>query len=1167
MYLLDGHFVYSATDLNNYLECGHLVSLERSVARGTRPRPERDETVALIAAKGLLHEQEFLADIRANYDDVVEIVPQGYSRAALLQAEAETLAAMARGVSAIYQGTFFDGTFLGKSDFLLRVETPCANWPWSYEVADTKLALHEKPYFIVQLCHYSEHLHRLQGSAPKAMHVVLGNGMQKSFRYDDFSAYYRHLKASFLNVDTADSTYPYTVSHCAICHWSNACRERLERDDHLSLVAWMRRDQIEAFEAAGIETLAQLGRSPNREGLKGIGKTPFERLQRQAQLQLRGRESGDVEYELLKNASPGGFRALPAPAAGDVFFDMEGDPFFEIGVGLEYLFGLTCPDDEQTFHPFWGTDRAGEKAAFERCVDFIVERRRRYPAMHVYHYAPYEKTALRKLMLRHDTREEEVDELLRSEVLVDLYAVVRQAVVVSQPSYSIKKLEPLYGMVRTADLRKGDDSIVMFERWLHDPAEGQILERIERYNEEDCRSTWLLRDWLLQRRAEYMAAQGVVLEYYPLKKATDVCHDPADDECRKCVKRLRDARELAKISQDQKRLAARDDDAAGRLLGHLLSYHRREEKPVWWAIFDRYEKLDQLLEDKEAISELELAGEIAPFRLNVRDRTDVYTYRFPEQSHRLGEQPYDPYTKNPAGQIISIDEGANVLQLKRSGTFADAANVRALIPGGPVLAGAQKLALARLADAYLAGVLERDHPVSLDLLRAAFPRLRGRVPRGTIQPEKITVDAVHAVIGALDRSYLVVQGPPGTGKTYTGARVIVRLLREGQRIGVMANGHKAIHNMLHEIEDIARAGPLARIRGLHKHSSQNSDSPYVSKQPASGIVSSDDNEAAETGDFNLISGNSWLFARENMIGRLDYLFIDEAGQTSLADALAVSPSATNVVLLGDPMQLAQVSQGTHGENAGRSILGHLLGDRATVAEDRGILSNVSYRMQPDICAYISSTIYEGRLSADPKTAPNRVDSAGLSGSGLRYLPVAHAGNGSESSEETERIVFEIEHLLRGTFVRKNEARAALTERDILIVTPYNAQRKRIVAALKRAGHDIRVGTVDKFQGQEAPVVFYSMATSTGEDLPRNMEFLFEKNRFNVAISRAQCLSVLVCSPRLLDVRCNHAEQMALVNVICRYAEEAAQPRRTSSISAVCRTSGQLSKSDATIHLR
>lgn len=1138
MQVQNGRFIYSATDLNNYLECGHLVSLQRRLALGELRRPERNATVALIAEKGLQHEQAFLERLRSQHADIVEIVQTDGSLAGIERAAAETVAAMERGAPVIYQGTFFDGTFLGKSDFLLRVETPSAHWPWSYEVVDTKLALHDKPYFIIQLCHYSEHVARVQGSCPQHMVVVLGNDTQKRFRVDDYAAYYRHLKASFLQDGAASDAYPLRCEHCAICDWSPLCEQKREADDHLSGVAWMRGDNVARFEAGGIGTIAQLAAATNGRPY-GMQEKTYARLRRQAALQVRGRETGAPHYELLDHPPTEGFGLMPMPSQGDVFFDMEGDPYYEIGTGLEYLFGCYCPGEARPFVPFWGTDRAGEKRAFEQCVDFLIERRRAYPAMHAYHYASYEKTALRKLAQRHQTREDEVDELLRGEVLVDLFAVVRQSLMISQSSYSIKKLEPFYAMVRSADIRKGDDSVVMFETWLKEPADRAILEQIERYNEEDCRSTHLLREWLLERRGESAVRRGITLDFRPLTDPDALCHPTPLEGCKKCDKRVREEREEAKMSQAARALSARERDPAAVLLGQLLSYHRREEKPAWWSFFDRCENVDQLLEfDKESLAGLELQRDAAPFLAGPKDRNAVYTYWFPDQLHHLPDDPRDPRTRKAAGDIYDIDEDRNFIRIKRAGTLGEAQALKELVPGGPHVADAQKKSLARTAAAYLDGTLAARHPATLDILRNGFPRLTQVHAGARIQPASVSPEALYDIVSVLERSYLFVQGPPGSGKTYTGARVIARLLAAGKRVGVMAGGHKAIHNLLHELEKVAHEGRIP-LHGLHKHSGTNRDSLYVSKLVAPLIASADDNVAAETRDYNLISGTGWLFAREGMVGRLDYLFIDEAGQTALADAVAVSTCAKNIVLLGDPMQLAQVTQGVHGEGAGASVLAHLLGDASTVPENRGVLLDTSYRMAPAICTFISNALYDGRLQPAACTANNRIGSPGLSGSGLRYVPVTHAGNGRESSEEAERIVDEIALLLRGTAMRSERLAQALDQGDIMVVTPYNAQHKLIAAMLERAGFPrVLVGTVDKFQGKEAPVVFYSMATSGGEDLPRNLEFLFNRNRFNVAVSRAQCMSVLVCSPRLLEVRCADAEQMALVNLLCEYVEEA-----------------------------
>lgn len=1135
MQRIGGRVVYSATDLNNYLECAHLVALERGAAEGGTTRPPAGPQLALIAEKGLLHEQRYLEAMRAQHAAIVEIVQASSSLEGVEQAARDTIAAMEAGAPVIYQATFFHDGFIGKADFLLRVEEPSAKWAWSYEVLDTKLAMHEKPYFIVQLCHYSEHVERLQGSAPVSMSVILGSGKPRSFRVAEYSAYYRHLKSSFLANGATSDAYPLKCDHCGICDWVETCEAQRDADDHLSLVAWMRRDHVKALEANGITTLAALAQ-PATPRPFGMQETTFNRLQHQAELQLRQRLSGEHHYDLIPHREREGFGILPAPSPGDAYFDMEGDPLFEIGRGLEYLFGVYCPDDDPPFTAFWGTDRAGEKSAFEGLVDFLVARRKRYPAMHVYHYAAYEKTALRKLSLQHRTREDEVDELLRGEVLVDLYAVVRQSIMISQPSYSIKKFEAYYGMQRSADVRRGDDSIINFEMWLREPEKTEILRDIELYNKEDCESTWLLHKWLLERRTESHAQFDIDVPFRDVKDPNTRCHPEPLDDCKTCLKRVSLEREAAKLSADERRLLANDNDPAGVLLGSLMSFHRHEEKPAWWDLFDRYNNVDTLLEhDASSIGGLRLREDIAPTKIA---RSWIYTYEYPEQRHNISGKPHDPHLRKEAGTIIAIDDDEGLLQLKRTGTSEEAARVVALVPGGPVVSEPQKASLGMIAAAYLDGTLPARHPVALDLLCASRPRLRDRAPGASIQPDVVTVDAVYDAVAALDRSYLFVQGPPGTGKTYTGARVIARLLAEGKRVGVMANGHKAVHNLLHEVEKVATESGIAdRVRGVHKCSKDNDDSFYPSKIALPLIASLDDNDAAENGDYTLISGTRWLFSRAGMIDRLDYLFVDEAGQTSLADALAVAPCAKNMVLLGDPMQLAGVSQGVHPDGVGVSILEHLLKDASTVPVDRGILLDVSFRMQPEICNFISHAMYDGRLGFAPDTIGNAVTSPGLSGSGVRYHAIDHSGNGRESAEEAAWIVEHVGLLLAGTYVRKGRPATPITPDDILIVTPFNAQRKKIEALLHAAGYGgVRVGTVDKFQGQEAPVVFYSMATSSGDDLPRNMEFLFAKNRFNVAISRAQCMSVLVCSPRLLDIRCSRTEQIALVNVLCEYVE-------------------------------
>ncbi|MDQ6929212.1 MAG: TM0106 family RecB-like putative nuclease [Candidatus Eremiobacteraeota bacterium] len=1163
MQLLDGRLTFSATDLNNFLECEHLVRLEQRVALGKLARPPKSAQAELIAGKGNEHEKRHLQRLRAVYDDVVTIEAAAENSAQTLRDAADaTAAAMQRGARIIYQGVFYDGIWLGKSDFLLRVETPSAQWPWSYEVADTKLALHTKPYFVIQLSFYSEQVAAIQGTLPTHMHAILGDGRQESHRVNDYRAYYQHLKKRFAGSVggasiTRRPTYPWKVSHCDVCAWDVRCRQQRDDEDHLSLVARIRRDQIKKLEASDITTLAALALATLEQRPLSMAEPTFNVLARQARLQHRQREAFSKNgthdgskyfYELLDpKIEQAGFALLPQPAPGDVYFDMEGDPLYMPGRGLEYLFGVYMPDDPQPFRSFWGHTPAEEKQAFEAFVDFVTERRKHYPGMHIYHYAPYEKVALRRLMGLHGTREAQVDDLLRDEVLVDLFAIVRQGLVISQPSYSIKKLEAFYEMKRATETQLGSDSIVMYETWLHDPTRNDILEDIEKYNQDDCRSTWLLREWLLELRDEAIATHGPI-PWYQKSAARPLCHPEPVQSCNSCAKREREERALNDREKLRERLlTCHPEQLEGRvpwMLAHLLEYHRREQKPIWWAFYDRCENRDELIGgDNEAIGGLQLCDDAAPFKRSSTERNFVYTYSFPDQQYKLkiGETVFDPATRKAAGELIAIDAESNRLQLKRAGTTAEAAALRALIPGRPVPTDAQDDSLERIARAWLdedprePGSLQRGLVEGL-LLRTP-PRLADRTSGDRVQPESPTADALTGLIRAMDGTHLFIQGPPGSGKSTKAARVIADLLRDGKRIGVLSNSHQAIHNLLHKIEEAALANAVV-FSGLQKAGSGD-DSVYLSKLAVPMVQSTSENGDFAAVHWQLAAGTSWLFAREELAGSLDYLFIDEAGQIALADAIAVTPCSNNIVLLGDPLQLAQVSQGVHPDGIGASALEHLLGEDATVSPFYGVFLDESYRMHPEICEFISHNVYENRLRSAPQTRQQRVEAAaGLSGAGLRFIEVAHEDNAQESPQEAERLCDEIETLLHSRWIDDKGETRPLAANDILVVTPYNAQRRCIARAFEQRNIAVRVGTVDKFQGQEAAVVFFSMATSSSEEMPGNIEFLFSKNRFNVAISRARCLAVLVASPRLLDLRCSTIEQMALINLLCSFVAAA-----------------------------
>jgi predicted RecB family nuclease len=1131
--LLNRKRIFSASDLNNFLECPHLTQLDLAVVERRLDAPDGQTARAdLIARKGDEHEAAYLRSLIEAGTDVVEIPSTANGDAK--EATVATLAAMREGADVIYQGAFLHDGWTGYADFLLRVDDrPSDLGSWSYEVADTKLARRTKPIYLLQLCFYSEQVARLQGREPDRIHVILGTREQHSFRLAEFGAYYRTIKKRFLDEIVASplDTYPNPVPHCELCRWAERCDAQRIADDHLCLVASMRSAHSLRMNRVGIMTLEELALARRDTDVPKVAPATFATLHDQARLQLEERRTGSPIYELLEPEERRGFALLPPPSEGDLFFDMEGDPLYENG--LEYLFGVISANrGEQRFHAFWGHDRAQEKLAFEQFIDFVDERLEHYPDMHIYHYSHYEPTALKRLMGLHGTREEQVDDLLRRGVLVDLYKVVRQGVRISQPGYGIKKVEAFYMEQRDTAVTEGGESIVAYEQWI-ETGDQSILDQIAEYNEDDCVSTLKLRDWLLglRKEAEVLFGREITWQQPQDRERKDEAMQEAEE-----ADRLRGAL-LANVPDDL--AGATGEQRALWLMAQLVDYHRREDKPVWWAFFERCGMSpEELVEDAESIGDLRSVAGVEP---EPEKKSLVYTLEFPIQEHRLypGADAMDPATGKGAGSIFSVDDVAGRLTLSRSKGRAEDPLPHALIPGGPYDTKQQRAALRRLAAQVESEGLADPGPYRAlrDVLQRALPRVHGLEPGAPLQGETVELQRAKQIALGLDQSYLFIQGPPGSGKTWTGARLIVNLMRAGKRVGVTASSHKAIHNLLEEVEKVALAEGF-RFHGLKK-SSGDEESAFEGEFIES---SGDNDDFPPPPDVQLVAGTAWLFARGEMDQALDYLFIDEAGQVALADALAVGTAASNLVLLGDPLQLGQVSQGVHPGNAGASVLEHLLGDEATIPPERGLFLDLTRRMHPDVCGFISDVVYARRLRSIEECARQTVESGGLTGTGLRYLPVEHEANSRSSPEEAEVIAAAIAEMLDGgQFTDQEGETHPLGLENILVVTPYNAQ----VRCLKeRLPDGAKVGTVDKFQGQEAPVVFFSMATSSGAEIPRNVEFLFSRNRLNVAISRAQCMAVLVASPELLHIRCRNVDQLRMVNALCRLVEVAEEQQAT-----------------------
>jgi uncharacterized protein len=1185
--------MFSPTAIADFLACQHLTALKKAELTGQIKRPFfADPGLEVLKKLGLAHEEEYLRRLTDERGMQVVRIPEEIS---WTDAASQTIKAMRKGADAIYQATFLQSairtstskssksplqpslfteeqadplTWFGRADFLLRVNKPSVFGNWSYEVVETKLARSTKVRAIIQLCFYSDLLSNIQRVIPDFMHVVLGGGEEpEKFFVQKYLAYFRKVRREFEAADIAAAvTYPEPVEHCRVCDWSTVCDERWHADDHLSLVAGITRNQRKALVEVEVNTMVRLATMPlfigaESKGDEGrprsgaptkIAPAPLFRIREQARMQVEGRQKGKPVYELLgldelKDEKPRrrgetettqrGLAALPLPSPGDLFLDFEGDPF-AFDQGLEYLIGtVTIKDGVPIYESTWSFDPKSEKHAFEEFIAKVKQIRERFPAMHIYHYAPYEPTAIKHLAGRHGVCTEEVDELLRAEVFVDLHRVVRQSLRGSVESYSIKKMEAFYDFTRTVPLRDATSSLQAFEAVLalgDKPEEVQeILKTIADYNCDDCLSTWKLRAWLEQLRTELETKVGNSIPRPEPKSGAP------GDELQEQLTEVTELKERLVGGLPEDEAEWTNEQRASWLLAQLLEWHRREDKSMWWEYYRLCElSNDELIEDKNALGGLVYVGVVEEVKKSL-----IHRYSFPVQDHAIDRalEVHDPSTMDSAGTLVEVDELNLTIDLKRAKNSAKP-HPTGLIPHDYVSSKKQVESLMRIAR-WVAekGVNHRDAETQRTHreFQAARDALLRRAPRiaGTniqsVTKDVPPLEAAKKLVLALDCSILAIQGPPGSGKTYTGAQMIIELIKAGKRVGITAGSHKVICNLMSAVGEAAEEGKtkLSIVQKI-TNSEDGHEHPSVTVTKDNAVAL----EKLRNGTAQVAAGTSWLWSREEFVDSIDVLFVDEAGQMSLANVLAVSPAAKSVVLLGDPQQLDQPQKGVHPPGAEVSALAHLLNGRATIDRHQGLFLAESWRLHPDICAFTSEVFYEGRLYARAENTRQRLNADGpLDGTGLRFVPVTHSGNQSDSPEEVERIAGLIEVLLQkeATWTNKKGETLPLTLKDILIVAPYNAQVALLACRLPKGA---RVGTVDKFQGQEAPVVFYSMTTSTPEDAPRGMEFLYSSNRLNVATSRAQCVTVLVANPVLFEVQCRTPRQIELANAFCRYLE-------------------------------
>lgn len=1090
----------------------------------TKLKDAQNELANVLQKMGLVHEHQLEKNFIEQGLSLVKIEGKNDS-----EKKDATLFAMKQGVEVIAQARLDAGDFMGYADFLIKVDGTSQLGDFHYEVWDTKLSNHLKPAHAIQLCCYAEMLEGIQGIRPQNIVVVLGNGKKERLRTSEYFQYYREHKKSFLSAlkDYEPDNMPDPADYKEWGFWSTHAEQVLIERDHLFQVANIKRGQIKKLNKADIFTMQGLVDSDHQR-ISGLNDFIFKGLKRQASIQKKSHGQLKPHFQVIvpQEGERQGLALLPPLSTLDVFFDIEGFPLHHDG--LEYLWGCTYFNEtgERVFKDFWAHDREEEKQAFQNFIHWVYARWLEDPSMHIYHYAHYEIAACRKLMGRFGVCEEELDQLLRNEVFVDLYKIVKGGILLGDSRYSIKNIERLYRDKRNTEVGTGGDSVVVYERWRELNEVGQkgrtwetspILKSIRDYNMDDCDSTQELVEWLRVHQKDHTI---------PYLGKTEVETPEVKEEITERTQ-LRDR--LLEKARKFKDTDPKQSQLLNNLAG-MLEFHKRESKPIFWRLYERLGlNHDELLDDAECLAFCVRTSR-EPFKPTPKSKNLAYEYSFdPSQEFKddtktffiLGEENVKgkPIEVTYISEESDIKNGLIVLQAGK-----EPKSDISLIPNDIVSPKPIPESITQFVKDYEAGGFERS--AMIDFLTRSKPSIKGHKGGPIIIDGPNNLTQIIQAVENLEHSYLTIQGPPGAGKSFTAKHVISKLVQSGYKIGISSNSHKAINNLLLITAKFCKASGIKASFVCAKETE--------TALTEEGVVITDNNDFVNHVKPSCVLGTTaWGFARDDMAEKLDYLFIDEAGQVSVANLVAMSRSAKNLVLMGDQMQLGQPTQGTHPFESGLSILDYLLHDSPTISDEMGIFLGTTYRMHPQVNQFISEYIYEGKLKSHPDAekriikVPHNYQGILNKEAGIIFVPVQHEGNTQASDEEVieiKKLAFE---LLNRVHTTLDVTDRNLTWDDMLFVAPYNYQCRKLKEAL---GPQAKVGSVDKFQGQEAAVVFLSMCTSDASECPRGLDFLLNKNRINVAISRAQTLAVVVGNPNLGKTKVNHMHQLKMVNL-------------------------------------
>jgi len=1119
MKIVEKQVLYSPTDLNNFVSCKYHIKNDLFAKELNLKKREISADIKLWRKYGDEHEAKYLKLLQENNKPNITIDPKKSDQ----ERFESTKNALKKGFKLIYKAFFIDKDFRGECDFLIRLEKKSDLGEYSYEVYDTKITKNLRSKHVLQITGYSFLLSKIQGLMPLKMHLIDGSSEIHDYKVNEFIDYFLYSKENFekfLPLAKKESLYPEKCSYCSLCPWLDECEKKWTTDNYINQTYGIINSQVKKLKKEKIKTVDDLAKLDlNKIKLK-INLTTQKRLVNQAKLQEHKRLTSETRVVFLNSELNKGFYKMPEPNEGDLFYDIEGFPQSE-GRPFEYLHGVYFLNNgKKVFKKFVikKYDKIEEKRIFIELINFFKDHFEKYPNAYLYHYNNYEERALKELSITYSSVFTEgqnfIDNLLRREKFIDLYLVVSQCMQTTEKDLTLKTIEIFYRKQRSSIVKTADDSIKLFDIWCS-TYEPTLMQDIINYNEEDCISTYELREFLLKNRPKDLPWFSQLSEEKVENK------EKPDFEIN----------ENLLIEQLESKSNIDNEKFINDLIS-LVGFHRRERKPDNWAYYDRKKKTSEELEDDpECIGNCELVEEIISTD-SLKDESNYlkrkFKYKFNTQNFKIkeGDPALDIFTNSNFGKIekiTEIDDDENYLEIstKEPGTMPGNLNL------GPT-PSPSTAAIAEALNKFIQSYLGENiilYKCADDFLKKKLPDITSfEQGQSIVDYEKdITEESIKA-IKKLNSSYMLIQGPPGSGKTYTSAKIILSLLMDGKKVGVTSNSHKAINNLLERIEKNAQNENFF-FEGIKVASKK--DDKFLGKNIKS--VSTLKNLSK---NFILYAGTAWLFSKNMFDQQLDYLFIDEAGQVSLANTLAIATSTKNLILVGDQMQLSQPIQGIHVGNSGGSCLDFLLKEHDTIPADQGIFLNKTRRLNSKICSYVSTSFYDSRLKPHPVTQTRSVDLKlkNIGNEGIFYLPIYHENCMQKSDEEVE-IIEDLFEKIKGRDSTDEGKKKKITNDDIMIVAPFNMQVNNFKRKFKT--DNLRVGTIDKFQGQEAKVVFISMTSSDPENLPRHKEFFFSRNRLNVAISRGQCVAVILFNPNLLLANCNKINEMRLINNFCK----------------------------------